>query len=388
MCDDHSLNTIYFNDVNYCYKKEFKNKRRCCSNGKIHMRNVLYKNMEYYPAILLGLLYVQVSCQDNIDVINAFRQACPYNNFCLQNASQTLQDGHQAPCCKDCSCDDDCWKRDNCCPDKIVKEERKTTELESCKDTYVKKSIYNVYTPNGYDVRKRYFVIESCPGRENDDILKQKCTGTLAETFTDLTWVSDMKTNKIYNNKFCAECNGVRKYKNWGLSTSCLSILWIQNYSQNVGSFPDVCSLVVTPPNRKAYENQCLTPDISTCNETGLWRTKDSVIESLCTNHPMMFVKEHFSTAHIYRNVFCSLCNSSPGAPEEDICENKEKGQRSGPSAFTAILNIFEADDNLETKNKCNVDEVEDPLRVTDFMSINYDWLYSIFVQGRATYFL
>ena len=339
--------------------------------------------MLFFTAVLLGLLFVQVSCQDNVDVINAFRQACPYTNFCQQNASQTIKgDSQVAPCCRDCSCADDCWKRDNCCPDKIVKEKRETTELESCKDTYVKKSIYNVYTPNGFGVRKRYFVIESCPGTEIGGILEQKCAGAVAVTFNDLIWVSDTKTNKIYNNRFCAECNGVRKYKKWGLSTTCRSdLLWIQNFSENVGSFPDSCSLVVIPPNRKAYENQCLTPDISTCNETGLWQTKDSVIESLCKNHQMMFVKEHLSMVHIYRNMFCSLCNSSPGAPEEDICGNEAKGQKSGHSSFTAILNIFEADDNLETKNKCNVDEVEDPLRVTDFYILNAKILHHTFFR-------
>ena len=111
---------------------------------------------------------------------------------------------------------------------------------------------------------------EICPDTVHDAILKQKCAGTEAETFADLIWVSDSKTNKIYTNKFCAESHGIRKYKRWGLTTSCVEFVLNNNHTQNIRSFPDSCSLSVTPPNRKAYEKQCLTPDISTCNVTGL----------------------------------------------------------------------------------------------------------------------
>ena len=206
---------------------------------------------------------------------------------------------------------------------------------------------------------------KSCPDTENDDFVRQKCTGTLAEVFSDLLWVTDTKTNRIYNNRFCAQCHGVRKYKQWNLETSCMSFLTNANHSQNLRSFPDFCSLFVSPPNRKAFENMCIAPDISTCNETGLWKAKNSATEKLCETHPLMFVEPIWNTVRVYRNVFCFKCNSPPGKPIQDICPYHAFGTGKTIGSFTAILNIFEADNTLTKKRRCAVEEVEDPLKVT-----------------------
>ena len=324
--------------------------------------------------ILLCSLPSQITGQDITHIVNAFQQACPYTNFCQQNASQTIQDASQAACCRQCSCADDCWKRDNCCPDKSIKEDEMTGERETCRSTFVKKSIFNFDAcdqTNGFDKNgKRYFVTETCPGTTNDGYLRRKCSG-IAETFTDLTWVSDAKTNTIYNNRYCAECNGVRKYKSWGLSTTCQSLLDAPVYSQNVSSFPTTCTLTVIPPNRKAYDNQCLVPDISTCSETGFWQSKDTFMKSLCESHPLLFVREDLDRAIIYRNVFCYQCNSPPNANAQGICvKDENRGQKSVPSAFTVLFNIFEADEELEMEHQCEIDEVEDPLKVNGFVFI------------------
>ena len=129
---------------------------------------------------------------------------------------------------------------------------------------------------------------ETCPDNVLDAVLKQKCAGTVTESFADLIWVSDSKTNNIYNNRFCAECHGITKYKQWDLTTSCAEFVLTDNHTQNIRSYPDSCSLSVIPPNRKAYENRCITADISSCNETGLWPTTDSFTESLCESHPIL----------------------------------------------------------------------------------------------------
>ena len=324
--------------------------------------------MEYIAAILLSLLYVHVSCQDNVDVINAFRQACPYTNFCLRNASQAIQNGHQAPCCRDCSCADDCWKRDNCCPDKIVKEEAVTIEKETCKSHFVLKNENSVFKNIDFGPDKHYFVIETCPETGNDGIVKEKCAGTMAETLTDLIWVSDTKTNKIYNNRFCAECNGVRNYRQWNLATDCFDIMIKENYSLNISSYSEEC-LSVKPPNRKANENTCLSPTISTCNKTGLWDVEDSVTETLCRSHPLLFVEEaRGAIENIYHNIFCFKLNKPQVITVEDVCSSDEILGRWTVSSFTAILDIFGTKDNLVKKRRCAMDEVEDPLKVNHFI--------------------
>ena len=320
--------------------------------------------MHYAATILFTVLHVhlRVSALDHTDVLAALQQACPYTNFCNKNASSYIQDGRQAPCCRECSCNDDCWKRGNCCPDKIVRDKGLAYEHETCKDTQV--SSAGAATANGLSQFRRYFVTETCPETVEDDFVKEKCTGIVTETLTDLLWVSDPDTNRIYRNKFCAECHGIRKYQEWQISTNCLNLLLMENYTQNIRAYPD-CRLSVIPPNTKAYDNQCLVPDISTCNETGLWQTKDSTTESLCNSHSLMFVKQFLLRSIVYRNVFCFKCNSPAGTTVEDICDSSEVGGKRTFDSFTAILNIFEADDTLLEERRCGMDEVEDPLKVT-----------------------
>ena len=319
--------------------------------------------------ILLFFVCAQVSAQGNADKFNtvAFQQACPYTDFCHKNASREIQDDHRSPCCTGCSCADECWERGNCCPDKIVENQGSLHELETCADTVVKNLKYGPFFSNGLDkYRRRYFVTKRCPDTINDESVKGKCDGTLADVFSDLVWVTDTNTNKVYNNRFCAQCHGVRKYKQWNLETSCLHFLTNANYSQKLSSFPEKCSLTITPPNRKAYQNLCISPDISTCNETGLWETDDTVTEELCESHPLLFIEELSGriTTRVYRNAFCFKCNSPPGTVIQDTCPYHDFGEVKTIASFTTILNIFEEDTSLLKTRRCAADEVEDPLKV------------------------
>ena len=82
--------------------------------------------MGYFSTVLFCVYCAHVSSQANIDGVNQFRQACLYTNFCQRNATLTMEEDSQAPCCRAYSCADDCWIRDNCCPDKILTSETST----------------------------------------------------------------------------------------------------------------------------------------------------------------------------------------------------------------------------------------------------------------------
>ena len=320
--------------------------------------------MGYLASILFSVLCAHVSSQTIINVIHQFRQACPYTDFCQQNASLTIQDDSWAPCCRACSCADDCRKRDNCCPDKILTTETSTTAKETCKSTYVLMGDGDSFNKND-DVRKiRYFVTETCPDSESDELLKKKCNGTAAETLADIIWVSDTTTSKIYKNRFCAECNGVQNHKPWDLVTDCFDLVVEENYSLKISSYPEQC-LFVTPPNKRASENVCIAPDISTCNQTGLWDVNDDVTETLCHSNPLLFVEEARGfIANIYRNIFCYKCNKPQGKQTEGKCEPEDKFVRWDLISFTALVDVFETKATIEKKRRCAVDEVEDPLKV------------------------
>ena len=108
---------------------------------------------------------------------------------------------------------------------------------------------------------------ETCPDSERDELLKKKCNEAAAETFADIIWVSDTITSKIYKDRFCAECNGVQNHKSWDLVTDCFDLAVKERYSLNINSYSEQC-LFVTPLNKRASENVCVAPAISTCNTT------------------------------------------------------------------------------------------------------------------------
>ena len=89
--------------------------------------------MGYFSTVLSSVLYAHVSSQASIDGVNKIRQVCPYTNFCHQNASLTMKEDSQAPCCRACSCANDCWIRNNCCPDKILLAKTSTAAKEKSK---------------------------------------------------------------------------------------------------------------------------------------------------------------------------------------------------------------------------------------------------------------
>ena len=98
--------------------------------------------MHSVAIILFTVLHVHldVSDQDFMDVSTALQQACPYTNFCNRNARRYLQNGRRTPCCRECSCLDDCLKRDNCCPDKISNGENGYLKLKRAKTPFSRKA--------------------------------------------------------------------------------------------------------------------------------------------------------------------------------------------------------------------------------------------------------
>ena len=329
--------------------------------------------MGYLASLLLGVVFVHFSCPDNTGfILNEFQRACPYTNFCQWNATLAFQDDRLAPCCKNCSCADDCWIRGNCCPDKILTADTSTTIKETCKSTSVLKQNKDSFINGDFKLKAHYFVTESCPESVNAELLKKKCNGTAAETVVDLTWVSDMNTNKIYRNRHCAECHGVQNYTSWDLLTDCFDLMVKKNYSLNINSFPVNC-LYTSPPNEKAFENECLLPDITTCNQTGLWDVKDDVTETLCQSLPMLFVvEERGYTANVYRNQFCFKCNKPQGAIIEDKCMPDIQWNTGiwNMESFTGVLDIAEGYNKEHKKMPCAMDEVEEPLKVISSLLI------------------
>ena len=326
----------------------------------------------------------------------SYNKLCPYNNFCESNATNVLKTDQQIPCCRPCYCDDDCWIRGNCCPDK----EKMPTKppSEACQSATVKRQ-RNIRMSDADDEEyryiTRYYIIRTCPRNETNKVRRKKCMGKSRVSFEDFIWVTGLDNGKIYKNKFCAECHGVLNYTYWTLMTSCYEVIdnadifWIKK------TVPSNCSLTVVPPATKKdiLTSLCTVPSISKCNVTGQWETYNWALENACNAFESHYLEAIPLSFKVYRNVFCYLCNVGTWNSKKDVCtlsalyNGAERG--ADTSTFSALLDTRLYDKTTEDVRAriCNVDEIHDPFQVSfRYFLQTTTWCYSgnlIHFQGK-----
>ena len=209
-------------------------------------------------------------------------------------------------------------------------------------------------------------MVTDCPTTETNRGLVQKCEGISQERYKDFVWVSDTDTNKIYNNKFCAECNGVQKYKDWYLTTDCPEILEGDYAFTDTNIVPATCSLSVVPPRGlDVPTNHCHLDVISECNQTGNWQTFDRGLLEACLAFEQHYFSVFFTSAEIYRNVFCYLCNKASGTIIKNVCKITDTSTRAAGPVFTTLLDhTFFKDPKEPNDYPCAINEVLDPFQV------------------------
>ena len=324
------------------------------------------KSITYAPLFLLSILstfhqsFPQLFGANTRDVtgLTSLYELCPYTYYCTSNATDKLEDTTKTQCCGNCSCADDCWERGNCCNDKlpIVAQE----PLESCEKVEI----------NGHKIRQNwgYYVTKRCPNKESS--LGKKCSGELEVSLEDSVWVTDRRTNKIYRNKYCAQCYGVMDYTPWQMATHCtLPVNGTNSPGDVVKSFVERCSLTVVPPNTEDHTNNaCLIPDITACNETGLWKVHDQTVYTACNSFQQTYINERLFLTSIFRNIYCFLCNS-PNQLISDVCKPIILSDRDTSKGFIGLIDFktIKRKNEVDSVSECAPDEVKDPFQVFIF---------------------
>ena len=289
---------------------------------------------------------------------------CPHTNLCQSNASLPLNDSSVSPCCDDCSCDDDCWKKGNCCPDKHNATNR-SPSIE-CQETLVKGS------SNYYDFNA-YWVVKKCPETTTNTTLARKCKGKSLRSIDDYIWVSDPASNAIYNNKWCAECHGINETVEWSVGTECIDMLK-GDFDFKDETNMDRCNLIMIPPeNINVETNGCNKPFISVCNKTGYWRNFNRSIAQACSVLKQPFIVERYVGVIVYRNVFCAMCNeqSYDQYGFDTVCKPRKSFAKGPDSMFVGMINWRFYKEVKNKNNKCVQDEVEDEVVVCHIIFIN-----------------
>ena len=224
-------------------------------------------------------------------------------------------------CCSDCSCEDDCWKTANCCPDKDNIKEEPTLR---CTSPVVKPFQSDPHRNLGY------FVINECPSTEENTTLIDRCFAREKTEIRDYIWVSDLEAGLTYKNEFCAACHNVTEYVFWQLNPECKAEYFSSDTSLDEFLMSNGCRLKLGTPLDVSFQ-LCVIPDYTRCNQTGAWVNYDADIERACdAYHSVYFVegrtvydpKDNREVTEIdsYKNVYCYRCNKGSTKLADPMC--------------------------------------------------------------------
>ena len=218
---------------------------------------------------------------------------CPYADFCLTNASQSLPPGKMS-CCKSCHCDHECGHRIDCCIDVIDTFNIVETEGLVCVAPRIG------YAETDPKTLPNYNMIDRCLLNLTHD-----CKNVSTALWGALYPVYSPSRDLIFFNKECAICSDVQDYLNWTTYLSCL------HPSVNIDEMiidlaEGRCKLDFYPPEGAIVDKYiCYNTVVDSCNITGYWLEYDPFVEAACRiiHAPISGYGYNFA------NIFCKLCN-------------------------------------------------------------------------------
>ena len=335
------------------------------------------KIMILHIEILVSLFVTIWHCQTAFDGTKLVREVgsvlCPFTNFCHVNASKYFAaaktnittDTPLRPCCHQCSCTDDCWTLNNCCPDKQPPDS--LPDITPC----VPSGINPLNSTKEVKDSKYYRVINDCPKDFQNDTVRAKCNGTDRTELKDFVWVSDEDRGTIFQNKHCAICHESFKVNKWELKTTCHDALGLSfvNWKATLLAKED-CDIINIPPRSQMVPEkyECFDHSnnglYSACNMTGFWKTYDPDIESACLSSSWPYWVPFDYLKKKANNIFCSICNGDP-RPAHTICRGSVNEKHHGVS-LSVLLDFDALDDTRESYDdrQCTISEVYDNYKV------------------------
>ncbi|KAL4231084.1 hypothetical protein ACF0H5_008667 [Mactra antiquata] len=301
---------------------------------------------------------------------------CPYNDFCTTKATKTLKPNETGlmPCCQKCSCGEDCQLFGNCCPDKDLKPEVQVKYPCVSVDLY-----YN--QPRGIRVFTYtdlfYHVIDDCPSifLSNE---YPRCSDPL--DLEDYVFVSDRHTGRVYKNKDCAKCNGVKQYKEWQMATNCphkSEGLTREEWFSYVLTWCTITPILYDDGISQAFRCYPIISRIGKCNFTGTWKESDLEIKDACEldNPQTNDIYYHEFYVHtpvrrlyrdIYQNAYCKLCNPLDAQEWSDLCLDmlsvRDGSKATSSLEMFVVINLLRAKESSPAP-QCTQWQIWDPFQ-------------------------
>ncbi|XP_060595529.1 uncharacterized protein LOC132749690 [Ruditapes philippinarum] len=251
-------------------------------------------------------------------MLSEAKRLCPLANICGNNnlTDETKIETGKISCCEDCSCDANCSKRGDCC---FPTEAEKVALLDQRKQQECIASVTLDLLPAEYTKYRFYYMTTSCPDEQDSGQNNTfDCGNVHVAPWGSLFPIYSKSTGKIYKNRACADCHGVRDGVEWFAYMNCKAVDKSQTryltVAENINpfsynSFSEYCQIYFTPT--QTIDTEICFPDIiDTCTDTEAMipemseMTSNDVIEA-CVNG----VFAPFHSRYTYANAFCFLCN-------------------------------------------------------------------------------
>ena len=281
---------------------------------------------------------------------------CPSSAMCTTNQNAVLK---SSSCCESsCSCAADCRTLNVCCPDADIVG----TPSEP---RFILKCVQATYLTRIRNMDLAYKMVTYCSNHSNAQWVK-RCA-LQDKTYLLLVMkipVSSLSYNgTVFQNKYCAWCNGQFDTIEWKTKIVCTeinprvqTIVNLKLLDEEISGTDSTCDLEYMKPTNtttiKCTDKQEF--NIHTCNVTGKWDTHDPWIETACRSYYSPYV----SGIIYYRNVFCCICNIKESAglsllPDISnnliysvLCLKHDEEIRVSGNVFSAVLN-FDFDNQL-----------------------------------------
>ena len=208
------------------------------------------------------------------------------------------------------------------------------------------------YRPNIYLDSKAYEMVVTCPDDFKDKVTIDRCTAELDQpALVDVIPVTSKLSGKTYRNKFCLECN--EKIQSEQIIEWRAEIVSSSRQRNHV-FFPNpetILDIVII--TRRAFTNmhfkpvdetltkRCVTYDVMSCNQTGLWDIYDALIEKVCLEgYQLPIISTIEMQMLVFKNIACLHCNVGEEMVGNRLtCGYWEYKMRSIPS-FSLTLNL------------------------------------------------
>lgn len=244
------------------------------------------------------------------------------------------------PCCKACSCADNCNKYGSCCPDVILASPDFPRSEFMCV-----RPQYKTWSPknNNYSIYMKAVCSDNYPnGTIRDSCYDLARNSNDIKSLFNRIPVTSSQTDITYRNVYCGLCNLENNIdlEKWVVLIECADEVILLADStvsllKKISDNNSKCNLIFKPSTtaliRVPKIQNCDWGYINQCNQTGLMNHYNPLLDKLCQSYTSLYLG-------VYRNIFCYLCNVKY-KPRKN-CIINIKPRVINPYAFTALLDF------------------------------------------------